>query len=95
MQTRLIKKIRCWEFIELTQLVAGAVTFHHHGPCHLATGLCQADGVLLLAPSTCKKEAAGLAAHLHVILQLARDLGGHHWLVYDWEYREWAAAKGN
>jgi len=41
-----------------------------------------------------KSIAAGLAAHLHVILQLARDLGGQHWLVYGWEFREWAAAKG-
>jgi len=49
--------------------------------------------VLVSAPATSKDEAAGLAAHQHVILQLAQDLGGRQWMVYGWEYREWAAPK--
>ena len=47
--------------------------------------------VLLSAPTTSKEEAAGLAAHFHVVLQLAQDLSGRHW---HWEFREWATAKG-
>ena len=31
---------------------------------------------LVSADTTSKEEAAGLAAHLHLILQLAKDLGG-------------------
>ena len=50
--------------------------------------------VILLTEATSKEEAAGLAAHQHVILQLYNDLGGNRWLKYDTEYREWAAAKG-
>lgn len=49
--------------------------------------------VLLSAGATTKEEAAGLAAHQHLILQLAKDLGGKQWAKYDWEFREWAAAK--
>ena len=44
--------------------------------------------------ATSKEEAAGLAAHQHIILQLHNDLGYNRWLKYDTEYREWAAAKG-
>lgn len=50
--------------------------------------------VVLSTEATLKEEAAGLAAHQHVILQLYNDLGGNRWLKYDTEYREWAAAKG-
>ena len=50
--------------------------------------------VMLSADTTSKEEAAGLAAHMHLILQLSRDLGGTQWLRYDQEFREWAAAKG-
>ena len=50
--------------------------------------------VLLTAEATTKDEAAGLAAHQHVILQVHNDLGSNRWLKYDVEYREWAAAKG-
>ena len=50
--------------------------------------------VMLSAETTSKEEAAGLAAHMHLILQLSRDLGGIQWLRYDQEFREWAAAKG-
>ena len=32
-----------------------------------------------------KEEAAGLAAHQHLILQLAKDQGGRRWLKYDWD----------
>ena len=49
--------------------------------------------VLLSSDLTSKEEAAGLAAHQHLILQLAKDLGGRQWLKYDWDFREWAAAK--
>ena len=49
--------------------------------------------VLLSAPATTKEEAAGLVAHQHLVIQLAQDLGGRQWLVYDQEFREWAAAK--
>ena len=50
--------------------------------------------VILSTEATSREEAAGLAAHQHVILQLYDDLGGNHWLKYDTEYREWVAAKG-
>jgi len=50
--------------------------------------------VVLAAAGTSKDEAAGLAAHQHVILQLHNDLGGNRWMKYDTEFREWAAAKG-
>ena len=50
--------------------------------------------VMLSADTTSREEAAGLAAHMHLILQLSRDLGGTQWLRYDQEFREWAAAKG-
>ena len=50
--------------------------------------------VILSTEAISKEEAAGLAAHQHVILQLYNDLGGNRWLKYDTEYREWAAAKG-
>ena len=46
------------------------------------------------AELTTKEECAGLWAHLHLVTQLSRDLGGGLWLQYDSEYREWAAAKG-
>lgn len=50
--------------------------------------------VILSAENTSKEEAAGLAAHQHVVLQLHNDLGGNRWMRYDTEFREWAAAKG-
>ena len=50
--------------------------------------------VVLSAETMSKEEAAGLAAHMHLILQLSRDLGGIQWLRYDQEFREWAAVKG-
>jgi len=37
-----------------------------------------------------KEKAAGLAAHLHITLQLHQDLGGNR---YDTEFHEWGAAK--
>ena len=49
--------------------------------------------VLLAADATTKEQAAGLAAHQHLILQLSKDLGGRQWAKYDCEFREWAAAK--
>ena len=50
--------------------------------------------VILSTEATSREEAAGLAAHQHVILQLYNDLGGNLWLKYDTEYKEWAAANG-
>ena len=50
--------------------------------------------VMLSADTTSKEEAVGLAAYIHLILQLSRDLGGTQWLRYDQEFREWATAKG-
>ena len=38
--------------------------------------------VMLSAETTSKEEAAGLAAHMHLILRLSRDLGGILWLRY-------------
>ena len=49
--------------------------------------------VLLVSDSTTREVAAGLAAHKHLFLQLAKDLGGRQWLKYDWDFREWTAAK--
>ena len=51
--------------------------------------------VLLASDSTTKEEAAGLAAHQNLILQLAKYLGGssRQWLKYDWDFREWATVK--
>ena len=49
--------------------------------------------VLLAADATTKEQAASLAAHQHLILQLSKDLGGRQWTKYDCEFREWAAAK--
>ena len=48
---------------------------------------------LATAEST-KEELAGMMAHVHVILQVHRDLGGMKWYLYDQQYREWAAATG-
>ena len=49
---------------------------------------------LTSAEATKKEESVGLIAHLHLILQLHKDLPGPQWLCYDQEYREWAAARG-
>ena len=49
--------------------------------------------VLLAVLATKPTEAAGLAAHMHLILQVSQDLGGRHWMFYDKEFWEWAAAK--
>ena len=43
--------------------------------------------VLLTAEETTKDEAAGLAAHQYVILQLHNDLGSNCWLQYDLKFR--------
>uniref|UniRef100_A0A1X7U2V8 Uncharacterized protein n=1 Tax=Amphimedon queenslandica TaxID=400682 RepID=A0A1X7U2V8_AMPQE len=49
---------------------------------------------LLGSESTMKEECMGLWAHLYLVTQLSRDMGGGQWLQYDSEYRELAAAKG-
>ena len=35
----------------------------------------------------------GLMAHMFLMAKLSRDLGDNHWLQYDKDFREWAAAK--
>ena len=50
--------------------------------------------VLLSSEDTTKEEAAGLAAHCYLILQMSKDLQGAQWAQYDQDFREWAAAKG-
>ena len=49
---------------------------------------------LASANTTSKEEVVGLMAHLHLINQLSKDMGGNRWLKYDHDFREWAAAKG-
>ena len=58
------------------------------------TAYARFTAVILTAESTSKEEAAVLASHQHVILQLHNDLGGNQWMKYDTKFREWAAAKG-
>ena len=50
--------------------------------------------VLLSSGSTSKEEATGLAAHMHLIVQLSKDLEGSQWFIYDHDFCQWAAAKG-
>ena len=50
--------------------------------------------ILVSSETTLKEEAAGLAAHIYLIIQLSKDLNGLQWLKYNQSYREWAAAKG-
>ena len=50
--------------------------------------------ILVSSENTTREEAAGLAAHSYLIIQLSRDLSGSQWLKYDQQFREWAAAKG-
>ena len=49
--------------------------------------------ILVSADATTKEEAAGLAAHSYLIIELSKDLKCLQWLKYDQSYREWAAAK--
>ena len=50
--------------------------------------------VMLSTCGTLKEEAAGLAAHVHLILQLLRDLGSPQSLKCNQDIKEWAVAKG-
>lgn len=52
------------------------------------------SAVLLSSDDTTKDEAAGLAAHAYIIIQMSKDLQGSQWYQYDQNFREWAAAKG-
>lgn len=47
---------------------------------------------LAAEPSTTKEESTGLFAHMYLITQIAKDLGGLTWYKYDREFRERAAA---
>ena len=49
---------------------------------------------LVAADTTIKQESVGLTAHLHLILQLHKDLAGIQWLRYYQDFREWAAPRG-
>ena len=50
--------------------------------------------ILVSSENITREEAAGLAAHSYLIIQLSRDSSGSQWLKYDEQFREWAAAKG-
>ena len=50
--------------------------------------------VLLSSDDTTKEEAAGLAAHCYLILQMSKDLQGTQWAQCDQDFREWAVARG-
>ena len=43
---------------------------------------------------TLSEHFKGLMAHMYLMIQLARDLGGSVCLQHDREFRIWAAAKG-
>ena len=51
------------------------------------------SAILLSSAEASKEEAAGLAAHSYLILQMYKDLQGPQWLHYDQNFREWVAAK--
>ena len=48
---------------------------------------------LAVASSTTKEQVVGLKAHMFLMVQISRDLGGIYWLQYDIDFREWAATK--
>ena len=50
------------------------------------------SAILLSSEDTTKEEAASLAAHCYLILQMSRDLKGSQWCQYDQSFREWATA---
>uniref|UniRef100_A0A1X7TSH8 Reverse transcriptase domain-containing protein n=1 Tax=Amphimedon queenslandica TaxID=400682 RepID=A0A1X7TSH8_AMPQE len=50
--------------------------------------------VLAAAEETTKEQVVSLLAHMHLMTQLATDLGGGQWLSYDVEFRAWVEAKG-
>lgn len=52
------------------------------------------SAVLLSFDDTTKYEAAGLAAHTYIIIQMSKDLQGSQWYQYDQNFHEWGAAKG-
>ena len=120
MPTKVLEKIRRWEYIDLSTLLDGVthettnVTVSHEGQLlvlgtsdrpqprkkaisDITTWLqayTRLMAALVSAESTKKEESVGLVAHLHLILQLHKDLAGSQWLRYDQDYREWAAARG-
>ena len=60
----------------------------------MAASLFNIKIALVSADTTFKEEAAGLAVHLHLNLQLVKDLGSSLWLAYDQPFREYAVASG-
>ena len=50
--------------------------------------------ILADSESSTSEQFKGLMAHMCLMIQLAKDLGGMVWLQYDREFRIWAAAKG-
>jgi len=105
---KVVEKIRRWEYIDLGSLLASHESQGSSGKdlqrnrkpppvnnlSNWLVAFSRLMAVLLASGDTSHEEGAGLAAHLHTILQLHHDLGGSRWLKYDVEYREWAAAKG-
>ena len=114
--SRLVERIRRWEYIDLALLLEVANSDEASGqgssdmfagpppkmpkrsvtirdmPTWL-TAYARFMAVLLATSATKPTESAGLAAHMHLILQVSQDLGGRHWMFYDKEFWEWAASK--
>ena len=67
--------------MEATQICRRAKTYQWH--FDMAASLFNIKVTLVSADTTFKEEAAGLEVHLHLNLQLAKDLGGSQWLAYD------------
>ena len=59
---------------------------------HLGSSFLMIHGSALLL-STPATQPEGLATHLHLMIQVSQDFGGRPCLVYNHNYREWAAAK--
>ena len=117
--TKLLEKIRRWEYVDLTLLL-------HDSKSEELAGYQPSNQVLVIqsveqiqrkkktisdlqtwiqafsvfaavlgsAPTTSQEETVGLWAHLHLIVQLHKDLGTRQSIKYDQDFREWAAAKG-
>ena len=73
---------RCWQTAIISDILSWLQAFSIY------------TAILVSADATTKEEAAGLAAHTYLIIQLSKDLRGLQWLKYDQSYQEWAAAEG-
>ena len=76
---------------QLTVVNATSQRCHQKNTSDILTWL-QAIGIfmaiLISSDATTKEEAAGLAAHSVLIIQLSKDLSGPQWLKYDQGYHE-------